>query len=150
MDVPIMMSEQDLIRTRMEVDTFNKSIQKNGRTVGGNMGKDDFLKLLVTQLENQDPTSPLDDREFIAQMAQFSTLEQMTQMNTALSNLIVNNKLNLSYSLLGRQVEVFDSTTGTVQSGVVSEVSFGPDTPSISFNGFTYSVDDVTKVSIAE
>jgi flagellar basal-body rod modification protein FlgD len=150
MDIPITMNEQELIRTKYEVESFNKSLQKNGREVGGVLGKDDFLRLLVTQLENQDPTSPLDDKEFIAQMAQFSTLEQMTQMNTTLSNLIINNKLNLSYSLLGKNVEVLDSTTGEIESGVVSEVSFGDGTPSISFNGLTYSVDEVTRVSISE
>jgi flagellar basal-body rod modification protein FlgD len=150
MDIPIQMSEQDLARTKIEVESFNKSIQKDGRKSTGTLAKDDFLRLLVTQLENQDPTSPLDDKEFISQMAQFSTLEQMTQMNTTLANLIVNNKINLSYSLLGRQVEVLDSTTGELQSGIVSEVSFGNGTPSISFNGLTYTVDEVTRVSIAE
>jgi flagellar basal-body rod modification protein FlgD len=150
MDIPLTMSEPDMIRTQMEVETFNKSLQKNGRSVENTLGKDDFLKLLVIQLENQDPTSPLDDREFISQMAQFSSLEQMTQMNTTLSNLIINNKINLSYSLLGKYVEVLDATTGQVEGGVVSEVSFGQGSPSISFNGLTYSVDDVTKVSITE
>jgi flagellar basal-body rod modification protein FlgD len=134
----------------MEVETFNKSLQKNGRTVGGTLGKDDFLKLLVVQLENQDPTSPLDDREFISQMAQFSSLEQMSQMNTTLSNLIVNNKINMSYSLLGKHVEVLDSKSGQVEDGIVTEVNFGEGTPSIAFDGFTYSVDDVTKVTIVE
>ena len=150
MDIPLTMSEPDMIRTQMEVETFNKSLQKNGRSVDGTLGKDDFLKLLVVQLENQDPTSPLDDKEFISQMAQFSSLEQMTQMNTTLSNLIINNKINLSYSLLGKYVEVLDSRTGQEESGIVSEVSFGEGSPSISFNGLTYSVDDVTKVTIAE
>jgi flagellar basal-body rod modification protein FlgD len=150
MDIPMTMSEPDMIRTQMEVETFNKSLQKNDRSVDGTLGKDDFLKLLVVQLENQDPTSPLDDKEFISQMAQFSSLEQMTQMNTTLSNLIINNKINLSYSLLGKYVEILDSRTGQVESGIVSEVSFGEGSPSISFNGLTYSVDDVTKVTIAE
>jgi len=150
MDIPLTMSEPDMIRTQMEVETFNKSLQKNNRSVGGTLGKDDFLKLLVVQLANQDPTSPLDDKEFISQMAQFSSLEQMTQMNTTLSNLIINNKVNLSYSLLGKYVEVMDSRSGQVEGGVVSEVSFGEGSPSISFNGLTYSVDDVTKVTIAE
>jgi flagellar basal-body rod modification protein FlgD len=150
MDIPLTMSQPDMIRTQMEVETFNKSLQKNGRDVGGTLGKDDFLKLLVVQLENQDPTSPLDDKEFISQMAQFSSLEQMTQMNTTLSNLIINNKINLSYSLLGKYVEVLDNRSGQVESGIVSEVSFGSGSPSISFDGLTYSVDDVTKVTIAE
>ena len=150
MDIPLTMSEPDMIRTQIEVETFNKSQQKNGRSVENTLGKDDFLKLLVIQLKNQDPTSPLDDKEFISQMAQFSSLEQMTQMNTTLSNLIINNKINLSYSLLGKYVEVLDWTTGQVEAGIVSEVSFGQGSPNISFNGLTYSVDDVTKVSIAE
>jgi flagellar basal-body rod modification protein FlgD len=150
MDFPLMMSEQDLVRTRIEVESYNKSLQAGSRRVDGTLGKDDFLKLLVTQLENQDPTSPLDDKEFISQMTQFSTLEQMTQMNTTLSNLIVNNKINLSYTLLGKWVEVLDPMTGEAKSGTVSEVTFGNGAPSISFDGLTYSIDDVTKVTIAE
>jgi len=47
----------------------------------GNLDKDAFLKLLVTQMQNQDPLSPMEDREFIAQMAQFSSLEQMQNLN---------------------------------------------------------------------
>ena len=49
------------------------------------LGKDAFLNLLVTQLKNQDPLNPMDDREFIAQMAQFSSLEQMQNLNTTLA-----------------------------------------------------------------
>jgi flagellar basal-body rod modification protein FlgD len=145
-----MLNEQDLYRTKLEIESFNKSIQASGRRVRNTLGKDDFLRLLVVQLENQDPTSPLDDREFIAQMAQFSALEQMTEMNRTLSNIVTNAKINLSYSLLGRQVEVIDRTTGMIESGMVSEVSFGSGVPTVSFDGLTYSVDDVTKVSVKE
>lgn len=146
MDLPLYMSQHELYKTRVEVESFNKSLEKNGRRINNNLGKDDFLRLLIVQLEHQDPTSPLDDREFIAQMAQFSALEQMMEMNRTLGNIIVNNKLSLSYSLLGKEVEVFDRVTGQTRRGTVSEVSFQPEGPVISFNGFTYSVDDVTRV----
>ena len=51
------------------------------------LGKDAFLKLLVTQLQNQDPLNPLDDKEFIAQLAQFSSLEQMTNISEGITSL---------------------------------------------------------------
>ncbi|HEB30449.1 MAG TPA: flagellar hook assembly protein FlgD [Spirochaetes bacterium] len=154
MDMSFAMNTNDLFKTRLQVESFNKSIEKAGRNVTNTLGKDDFLKLLVVQLENQDPTKPLDDNEFISQMAQFSSLEQMTSINKTLSSLISNYKVTLSYSLLGKQVEVLDRATGEQNSGVVSEITFSggrfeDEVPKISFNGLSYSVDDVVKVSMS-
>jgi len=55
---------------------------------GRSLGQDAFLSLLVTQLQHQDPTQPQDDAQFIAQLAQFSSLEQMQQMNQTLSMIV--------------------------------------------------------------
>jgi flagellar basal-body rod modification protein FlgD len=77
------------------------------------MGKDDFLKLLTVQLQYQDPLNPMDNTQFIAQMAQFSSLEQLQNMNDSLeSNLTGQTELqgafrnNLATSLVGRDVDV--------------------------------------------
>ena len=58
------------------------------KTGSNELGKDAFLKILITQLQNQDPTQPMDDKEFIAQMAQFSSLEQMQNMTAAMEKLL--------------------------------------------------------------
>jgi flagellar basal-body rod modification protein FlgD len=146
MDIPLTMNENEAFRTRIEVESFNKTLEKDGAKSVNTLGKDDFLKLLITQLQNQDPTRPLEDKEFIAQMAQFSSLEQMVEMNKTLGNLITDYRTNLSTSLLGKQVEVFDDRSGRSAVGVVEEVSFQGGVPTISFNGLSYMIDQVVRV----
>ncbi|MFC4409213.1 flagellar hook assembly protein FlgD [Chungangia koreensis] len=68
------------ITSNMYLANNKKQERQTGNSV---LGKDDFMKLLITQLQNQDPTNPMKDTEFIAQMAQFSSLEQMTNMGKA-------------------------------------------------------------------
>ncbi|WP_445488250.1 flagellar hook assembly protein FlgD [Niallia sp. 03133] len=82
--------------------------KENKPTTGSsNLGKDDFLKILITQLQHQDPSNPMEDKDFIAQMATFSSLEQMTNMNTTMNNFIsLQTQSNLiSYSqFVGKEV----------------------------------------------
>ena len=74
-------------------DLYLKNYKAPVKETGNSMlGKDAFLKLLITQLQNQDPTNPMDDREFIAQMAQFSSLEQMQNMTKAMESLLLSQQ----------------------------------------------------------
>ena len=77
------------------------------RSPDSDLGKDAFLKILITQLSNQDPLDPLKDKDFIAQMAQFSTLEQMTNMNKTIEQMAAMNKAS-AVSYIGRVIEYMD------------------------------------------
>lgn len=97
------------------------------------LGKDDFLKLLITQLSNQDPLQPLDDREFIAQMAQFSTLEQMQNLNA-------NMDVIKATAFIGKTVD-----TGNI-TGVVDSISIVGSNVYLSINGNLVPISDVKNV----
>lgn len=89
----------------------------NNRTPSPTLGKDEFLKILMVQLQNQDPLSPMDDREFISQMATFSSLEQMMQMTKSIDTLVSNQLMSpvIQYShMIGKEVTYyeFDAETG--------------------------------------
>lgn len=87
----------------------------------GQLGKDDFLRLLIAQLRHQDPLQPLNDREFVAQLAQFSALEQMYNVAAAVLELALRQEATAVFGLVGRRVRV-EAEDGTVVEGVVSGV----------------------------
>ena len=69
------------------INNTNQVYNQNSKTGNSSLGKDDFLRLLMTQLQNQDPTNPMDSQQFAAQLAQFNTVEQLTNLNTGMTNL---------------------------------------------------------------
>ena len=91
---------------------------------------EDFLKVLTTQLTYQDPLKPVDNQEFMAQLAQFTSLEQTQQLNNKIETLINNQAALQSVGLIGRIVDIA-SSGGTV-SGTVKTLSFAGDSPVIS------------------
>jgi flagellar basal-body rod modification protein FlgD len=142
MDIASTMSAQDLAVTKSQVDSFNKTIN-NGRVTKAALDKDDFMKILITQLTHQDPTQPMEDKEFIAQMAQFSSLEQMTNMSQSFGKLQGMLSSSQAMGMLGQKVEVTDGDKAV--TGVVSEVVRG-DYPQLLVDGQYYDFDKVTKV----
>ena len=137
------LSDQEMAKLNMQVDSFNKSITIEGRKVQRDLGKDDFLKLLITQLSNQDPTSPMENTEFIAQMAQFSSLEQMTNMNQEFAKL---NSMLVSSQAVGTIGKTVDITLGdTKTTGVVEAVTYGAN-PQVRVNNMYYDMKQISAV----
>src|SRR4051812_44515520 len=93
--------------------------------VNGAMGKDDFLKLFVAQLQHQDPMNPMNDSDMMGQMASFSTLEQITNMAVANQTVAASLTSSSAVSLIGRTVTYVDadkiSHTGTVEKVTVTD-----------------------------
>ncbi|MDP4179481.1 MAG: flagellar hook capping FlgD N-terminal domain-containing protein [Bacillota bacterium] len=110
----------------------------------GELGKNDFLSLLVTQLRYQDPLKPTDDKEFIGQMAQFSSLEQMQNMNTSFSSVKALN-------LVGKNITATlkDETTGQekVIDGEVTSVKLDKDKAYVMVKGEEVPVDQITDIT---
>ncbi|KOY82682.1 flagellar hook assembly protein FlgD [Lysinibacillus sp. FSL H8-0500] len=106
------------------------------QTGNSELGKDAFLKLLITQLQHQDPTNPMDDREFISQMAQFSSLEQMQNMTKAMESLLASQQQTqmMSYTnFIGKEIKWHEMKVGeneddepviTEGTGVIESLKF--------------------------
>ncbi|WP_282445540.1 flagellar hook assembly protein FlgD [Massilia antarctica] len=91
-----------------------------------NLNLQEFLKILTSQLSNQDPLKPLDNQEFVAQLAQFSTLEQSTQLNAKIDQMLEQQAVTGSVGLLGRNVGVGSggANGGPSVTGRVSAIQF--------------------------
>ena len=107
------------------------------------LGKEEFMKLLTTQMQYQDPLNPQSDQEFIAQLAEFSSLEQMQNLNSTFNN-------TSAYSLIDKYVEIEHSeSNGETKSaeGIVDSVKINKNGAQVVIDGQSYDVEDVYKVS---
>jgi len=144
------MSAVELNRTNIQVDESNKKLGK--RKTGGmnSLGKDSFLKLLVTELRHQDPTKPMEDKAFIAQMAQFSSLEQMTNIKKEITNLNHSSKSHEAFSLLGKNISAFNPRTKSRIDGQVTSIQFLNNQLKIMVGKKEVSMKDINSVYNSE
>jgi flagellar basal-body rod modification protein FlgD len=120
---------------------------------GGVLGKNEFLTLLTTQMQNQDPLDPVDNTEMVAQLAQFSSLEQMQNLNETASAYIeqsgLASALNMSW-LLGGQTVNIEFINGQEMEGTVERVMWVENTPLIQVGEQYYKMSDISSISKVE
>ena len=143
MDFSATLSPAEKVQTNLEVDRFNKTLTVNGRKASQELGKDDFLKLLMAQLTHQDPMEPMDNSQFIAQMAQFSSLEQMYNVSNGFTKMAQMMQSSEAAGTLGKVVDL--DVEGEQVSGVVEGFTRG-ENPQIQVNGNFYKMDYVRAV----
>lgn len=95
-----------------------------------NIGIQDFLKILTSQLNNQDPLKPVDNQEFVAQIAQFANLEQSRQLNVKIDDLLAVQSSVQSVGLLGKTVDV--NQNGFIVSGKVTALDVSSGSPMLT------------------
>ena len=142
MDFSATMSAQDKAISQAQVNNLNAVLKQDGIKQNA-LGQDDFLKILITQLSYQDPTAPMQDKEFIAQMAQFSSLEQMTNMSSEFAKLSGTLNMNSAIAMIGKNVTI--SSGETVVNGRVDEVA-GTENPQVLVNGKFYDFENIQSV----
>ena len=128
----------------MEVNPItaaNAAASQSATTTAANKAKvdyDSFLQLLVAELNNQDPTEPMDSTKYVSQLATFSQVEQAVQANQKLDTMLSSNRLILAESLIGNKLTSGDGSI----SGVVESVKLTDD-------GAIATLQDGTKLAVA-
>lgn len=124
----------------------NKSGNKSGQD--NSLGKDDFLKVLVAQIKHQDPMKPLEDKEFIAQMAQFTSVEQL--MNLANEMKELKNSLGFTATLIGKSIQwdaaSADDQESIIKTGIVDSIMLKDGQSYAVVNGEEISIGNILAV----
>lgn len=116
----------------MPVDAIGSTLgaQDAALTQNNSIDQEDFIRLFLAQLQFQDPLEPVDNREFLAQLAQFSALEQSRQLSQNTADMLSMNAATQAVSLLNRQVDM--EALGAGKTGTVIAVQFGASGPELS------------------
>ena len=133
----------DALASVNSVDTIK--IGEKSRSPGQSLGAEGFLKLLTIQLTHQAPLEPMRDTDFIAQMASFSSLEQMRELTEDFNHFAGNQDRAAAQALLGRNV-VLKGGEGSPLGGRVDAVSLGEDGIKVSVNGAHYGVEQILQI----
>jgi flagellar basal-body rod modification protein FlgD len=128
----------------MAIDAISSASSSTSQT--SSLGLQDFLKILLTQLTYQDPLKPMDNKEFMAQIAQFTSLEQTQQLNDKISTLITNQAALQSVGLIGRTVDLI-TDSGAVTGSVVA-LSLSGNAPALTV--LTSGGATLTDVSLSQ
>lgn len=148
--LPTTISDMDKRVLDQNINTFNTQLKETQKIVSKNsLGEADFLTLLVTQLKTQDPTKPMDDKAFIGQMAQFTSLKQMSSVADNLKNFTKEFDFTKSVSLVGKDV-VWTDEMGNMSEGKVDSVLMKDGFSYLKVNNQTVSLKEITEVKNTE
>ena len=127
------------------IDAVNPTAAEQQTRQQGVLGKDDFLKLLIGQMQNQDPMNPSDPTQQMGEMTQFSILEQITNLGQSQQAAASNEYDQQAVGLIGRTV-TYANSDGSTATGLVQQVTFTSDGPTLTVDG----VSGITPVTVTD
>ncbi len=127
------------------IDAVNPTTAEQQTRQQGVLGKDDFLKLLIGQMQNQDPMNPSDPTQQMGEMTQFSILEQITNLGQSQQAAASNEYDQQAVGLIGRTV-TYANSDGSTATGLVQQVTFTSDGPTLTVDG----VSGITPVTVTD
>lgn len=126
--------------TNDQLETERTSLDSNN-----GLGQDAFFKILITQLQNQDPLNPMEDREFVSQMAEFSSLEKTEKLYSLLKDKLSSNQVIDNSNLIGREITA--NVEGIEMSGIVEAVKSSNDKVlAVLDTGSEIDINNITQV----
>ncbi len=145
-------NQKERFETQLKVDGANAKLEADGLTINKKtLGQQDFITLLIKELEYQDPLEPVSNKEFIGQMAQFSSLQQSTEMVNHLKNLSNVTNSSQAFYMLGRNVSYIDpysTDKGPITGKAEAIVIDGANQMKLIVNGKAIDPIDVFQVSV--
>lgn len=127
--------------------TTEKPATSKSQTGMEGLGQDAFMTLLLEQMKNQDPLKPLEDKDFIAQLAQFNSLSQLTQLNKTMSEAMSSQTLAQGSALIGKTVTGLSNDGDTI-TGLVSGLRLAGGKVTLEVDGRDLSMDMVNSVQV--
>lgn len=130
----------------LPADYSASTLASTSRTGTQELGKDDFLKLLVTSLQYQDPSEPMSTSELMSQTTQLSSMEQLSELTQTSSRAFAMQVQQIALSLVGTTVKYLDAQ-GAVATGRVDSVDFTGTSPALVVNGTRVGLGNIATVA---
>jgi flagellar basal-body rod modification protein FlgD len=140
------MSPAELQELTYKVEGFNAQIRAQNQGSKNSLSEADFMKLLITQLRNQDPTKPLEDKEFITQMTQLTSLKQLNEMITTMQTFSKELAFTRTLGLVNKWV-VYERTDGVMAQGLVESIRVKNGQTFLNVNNEEVALEQVSEIA---
>ncbi|MFN4216650.1 MAG: flagellar hook capping FlgD N-terminal domain-containing protein [Brevinematales bacterium] len=146
MNINTQMSPAELQELSYKVDGFNAQIRALNQGSKNSLSEADFMKLLITQLRNQDPTKPLEDKEFITQMTQLTSLKQLNEMITTMQTFSKELAFTRTLGLVNKWV-VYERSDGVKAQGLVESIRVKNGQTFLNVNNEEVALEQVSEIA---